>query len=88
MEPDLASDQRYPAAITAAARQLLAATSIGSRVVARYRVPGGFTDAVGYVRGRDESGCSIETRRGVVTVALADVVAAKPIPEPPARRPN
>ena len=79
-------DQRYPADTMQAARRFLADAPIGLRVVARYRVPGGFTDALGYLRVSNETGCSIETRRGVVVVPLVDVVAAKQVPEPPARR--
>jgi len=59
----------------------------GTRVVARYRIPGGFTDALGYLRSCDGTACVIETRRSTVTVTLSDVVAAKAVPEPPARRP-
>jgi hypothetical protein len=54
--------------------------------VARHRVPGGFTDALGYLRSCDDRTCEIDTRRGMVTVPLANVVAAKPVPEPPPRR--
>lgn len=60
----------------------------GTRVVARYRVPGGFTDALGYLRSCDGTACEIDTRRGPVTVPLANVVAAKQVPEPPPRRPR
>jgi hypothetical protein len=59
---------------------------LGTRVVARYRVPGGFTDALGYLRARDGRTCQVDTRRGLVAVPLADVVAAKRVPEPPPRR--
>jgi hypothetical protein len=56
-------------------------------VVARYRIEGGFTDALGYLRSRDADSCVIETRRrGPVTVRFAEVVAAKQVPEPPPRR--
>ncbi|OZM73143.1 ferrous iron transport protein A [Amycolatopsis antarctica] len=58
----------------------------GTRVVVRHRIEGGFTDALGYLREHDATGCTVQTRRGLVRVALADVVAAKPVPEPPARR--
>lgn len=58
----------------------------GTRVVARHRVPGGFTDALGYLRACDGIACEIETRRGLVTVPLANVVAAKRVPEPPPGR--
>jgi len=58
----------------------------GTRVVARHRVPGGFTDALGYLRSCDGTMCEIETRRGPITVPLANVVAAKRVPEPPPPR--
>ncbi|WP_395727085.1 ferrous iron transport protein A [Nakamurella sp.] len=64
----------------------LRAAEPGTRVVARHRVPGGFTDALGYLRWCDGTMCEIETRRGPVTVPLANVVAAKRVPEPPPRR--
>lgn len=67
---------------------LLRSVPPGTRVVARHRVPGGFTDALGYVLSCDRTQCEIDTRRGPVTVVLANVVAAKRVPEPPARRPR
>ena len=79
-------DGRYPPAMAAAATRYLRSAPVGTRVVARYRVPGGFTDALGYLRACDDSSCDIDTRRGVVAVPLADIVAAKQVPEPPARR--
>ncbi|MET0965177.1 MAG: ferrous iron transport protein A [Nakamurella sp.] len=63
-----------------------ATVDIGRRIVARYRIPGGFTDALGYLRAKSNSTLLIETRRGEVTVNLSDVVAAKTVPEPPPRR--
>lgn len=66
----------------------LRSVELGARVVARHRVPGGFTDALGYLRSRDGTRCEIDTRRGPVTVPLANVVAAKRVPEPPLRRPR
>lgn len=79
-------DDRYPPAMAASAAQYLRRAAIGTRVVARYRMPGGFTDALGYLRSCDGSACDIDTRRGVVVVQLANVVAAKQVPEPPVRR--
>ena len=64
----------------------LATLPLGTRVVVRATVPGGFTDTLGYLRSRDELTCEIETRRGLRRVTLADIVAAKPVPEPPSRR--
>jgi hypothetical protein len=66
--------------------QFLAAAAAGTRVVARYRIPGGFTDALGYLQSCDGQRCVIVTRRGEVTIDLAAVVAAKQVPEPPVRR--
>ncbi|MFI5613874.1 ferrous iron transport protein A [Amycolatopsis sp. NPDC051903] len=59
---------------------------LGTRVVVRYRVEGGFTDALGPLRDRDATTCTVETKRGLVVVPLDAVVAAKPVPPPPARR--
>ena len=64
----------------------LSGAPTGTRVVARYRIAGGFTDALGYLRSCDGTSCFIETRRGMVNVPLDDVVAAKAVPEPPAPR--
>ncbi len=64
----------------------LRSAAAGTRVVARYRIPGGFTDALGYLRECDERDCVLDTRRGEIRVPLSAVVAAKQIPEPPARR--
>jgi hypothetical protein len=74
--------------MAAAAAQYLSTAPIGTRVVARHRIPGGFTDALGYLRSCDGAVCHIETRRGMVAVALANVVAAKQVPEPPVRLPG
>jgi len=62
---------------------------LGCRVVVRTRIPGGFTDALGFLRASSAASVSVETKRGVVTIALNDVVAAKevpPAPEPRLRR--
>ena len=70
-----------------ASGEFLRSATPGTRVVARYRIEGGFTDALGYLRSVDSESCVIQTRRhGMVTVRFADVVAAKQVPEPPARR--
>ena len=50
----------------------LSSTAPGTRVVARYRIAGGFTDALGYLRSCDETTCVIETRRSTVTVMLSE----------------
>lgn len=64
----------------------LRALPLGARVVVRRRVQGGFSDAVGYLRSCLEDTATVDTRRGPVTITLGDVVAAKPVPEPPPRR--
>lgn len=60
----------------------------GMRVVVRYLVrPGGSaTDALGVLLDRDEHSCTVETRRGPVTIELDMIVAAKQVPPPPERR--
>lgn len=59
----------------------------GTRVVVRSRIGGGFTDALGVLRSRTQTQCAVETKRGLVTITLADVVAAKEVPPPPVPRP-
>ena len=64
----------------------LAALGPGTRVVVRYRISTGFTDALGVLTRIDGSTCDVQTRKGPVTIALAEVVAAKQVPPPPGRR--
>jgi hypothetical protein len=59
---------------------------IGMRVVLRRRIEGGVTDAVGYLRSLTDGACVVETKRGLVTIVLAEIVAAKQVPPPPAPR--
>ncbi len=64
---------------------------VGTRIVVRYRRPddGGpsLTDVVGVLESFEPSTLSVRDRRGsLVTVALADVFLAKPVPDPPPRR--
>jgi hypothetical protein len=66
--------------------QLINAVPLGTRMTVRRRIPGGYTDALGYLRGRTVSECAVETRRGLVTIALRDVTAAKVVPPPPPPR--
>lgn len=68
------------------AADILTALPIGTRVVVRYRVEGGFTDALGPLTAIGAGECVVDTKRGPVTVPLADVALAKPVPPPPARR--
>ncbi|WP_267544139.1 hypothetical protein [Arthrobacter sp. H14-L1] len=60
---------------------------IGTRVVVRYRIPGGLTDALGFLTAIDAHRCTVGTRAGEVHIALADVQAAKSVPPAPVRRP-
>lgn len=61
--------------------------TVGGRVVVRHRLPdGSATDALGDLLAADEGSLRIATRRGEVVVARADVLAAKPVPPPPARK--
>ncbi|ALE06804.1 hypothetical protein AL755_17295 [Arthrobacter sp. ERGS1:01] len=64
----------------------LAGLPLGTRVVVRYRIPGGSTDALGELAARDALSCTVATRTGEVVVALADVQLAKEVPPPPPRR--
>lgn len=64
----------------------LTALPLGTRVVVRYRIEGGLTDALGTLAERDETTCTVSGRRGDVVVRLDAVVAAKPVPPPPPRR--
>lgn len=58
----------------------------GARMTVRTRIDGGFTDAVGYLRERDDDECVLETRHGLVTIAFDRVHLAKAVPPPPQRR--
>jgi len=64
----------------------LTGAPLGTRVVVRTRIEGGFTDAVGYLREASPASVVVETKRGLVTLALGDVVAAKEVPPPPPAR--
>ncbi|MBG6213904.1 MAG: hypothetical protein LH475_13270 [Cryobacterium sp.] len=61
---------------------------LGTRVVVRTRSAVGYTDALGFLRDRSAASVSVETKRGLVTLALADVVAAKEVPPAPRPRPR
>jgi hypothetical protein len=52
----------------------------------RRRIDGGFTDALGYLRGITTTECVVETRRGLVTILLSEVTAARLVPPPPPPR--
>jgi hypothetical protein len=66
--------------------EFLRGVVLGTRVVVRTTIPGGLTDALGYLRQVDRETCEVETKRGLVSLRLADVVAAKEVPPPPPRR--
>ncbi|MFJ5860632.1 hypothetical protein ACIQCM_04355 [Pseudarthrobacter sp. NPDC092439] len=64
----------------------LAAAAPGTRVVVRYRIEGGLTDALGHLVARDAGACTIRTRQADVVIPLERVVAAKEVPPAPPRR--
>jgi hypothetical protein len=68
------------------AAEPIRSAALGTRFTVRKRIEGGFTDAVGYLRERNDQECVIETRRGLVTIPLGEVTAVKPVPPPPQRR--
>lgn len=66
--------------------KLLRELPLGTRVVVRYRIEGGFTDALGPLVARDETTCTVETKRGQVVIAFDVVALAKPVPPAPVRK--
>ncbi|WP_125609655.1 ferrous iron transport protein A [Specibacter cremeus] len=60
----------------------------GTRVVVRYAVEDGATDALGDLVAVTDSACTVRTRSGVVTIPFGAVLLAKAVPPPPARRPK
>ena len=67
-------------------RQFLEGASLGTRVVVRYRISDGLTDALGDLVAISDTDGTVRTRRADVVIPLALVVAAKPVPPAPARR--
>jgi hypothetical protein len=66
--------------------QFLRAQPAGTRVVIRYRLPDGMaTDAVGWLHLSDATHVVVATKRGLETIALADVLLSKEVPPPPVR---
>lgn len=59
---------------------------VGQRVVVRYRIPGGVSDALGVLNRVDESGVEVETKRGPVSVPGELITHAKLVPPAPAPR--
>ena len=66
--------------------RFLAAAEPGTRVVVRYRIKGGLTDALGHLLACDAGSCTVRTRRADVVIPLELVVAAKEVPPAPPRR--
>ncbi len=58
----------------------------GIRAVVRHRIDHGLTDALGDIVAMDADIVSVRTRRGVVVIDRATVVAAKEVPPRPTRR--
>lgn len=59
----------------------------GARVVVRYLLPTGqATDALGELLSADEETVVVDGKRGVERIRRVDIVAAKPVPPPPAPR--
>jgi len=67
--------------------RFLTAAGPGTRVVVRYRIDGGLTDALGHLLACDAGSCTVRTRRADVVIPLELVVAAKEVPPAPPRRP-
>ncbi|MHA7306366.1 putative acetyltransferase [Arthrobacter sp. TMN-49] len=68
------------------ALERLARFPLGTRVVIRYRIDAGLTDALGDLVARDDASCTISTRTGPVAIKFDDVQLAKAVPPPPPRR--
>ena len=62
------------------------ALPLGTRVVVRHRIPSGATDVLGELLALSGTECQVLGKAGPVIIALADIVAAKQIPPPPAPR--
>ncbi len=59
----------------------------GDRVVVRYRLADGrATDALGILLSADESHLVVDGKRGIETIPVHLVIAAKRVPPPPAAR--
>ncbi|MDM7989910.1 hypothetical protein [Arthrobacter sp. zg-Y877] len=58
----------------------------GVRVVVRYRIEGGLTDALGTLSSIGAGECTVSTRRGDVVIPYPLVTAAKTVPPAPPRR--
>lgn len=59
----------------------------GRRVVVRYLLPTGqATDSLGELLSADAETVVVDGKRGVERIRVADIVAAKEVPPPPAPR--
>lgn len=86
MHPSLGSMTTDPAAVARArALGVLHDAAIGDRLVVRAHHGSGARDALGVLVARAADAVTIDTRRGPVEVALADVIAARPVPPAPPR---
>lgn len=68
------------------ALERIAELPLGTRMVVRYRIDGGLTDALGELTSRNSLDCTITTRTGPVVIRYNDVQLAKAVPAPPPRR--
>jgi hypothetical protein len=67
--------------------EFLRTAPMGMRVVIRYRLPEGMaTDVIGFVSASDDTQVAVASRRGLETVTLDTVIAARAVPPPPAGR--
>lgn len=65
----------------------LTRTPAGTRVVVRHLLDDGrATDALGWVHASDATHVVVATKRGLQTIAIVNVIAAKEVPPPPAPR--
>ncbi|QDC24011.1 hypothetical protein FE374_04640 [Georgenia yuyongxinii] len=61
---------------------------VGERVVVRYRVPDGFSDALGELLEVHPDRVVVGTRRGPVEVPATAMVTGKRVPPPPSLPPR
>ncbi|MGB3373702.1 MAG: hypothetical protein WBA87_01000 [Microbacterium sp.] len=67
--------------------EFLRSVPSGPRVVVRHLLDDGLaTDALGWFHRADAEHCVVATKRGLETIALGRVIAAKEVPPPPPTR--
>ncbi|WP_082071879.1 hypothetical protein [Pseudarthrobacter chlorophenolicus] len=71
---------------TPAPAGFLSSATPGIRLVVRYRIEEGLTDALGHLVSCDGGSCTVRTRQADVVIPLAAVVAAKEVPPAPEKR--